>query len=242
MSTFKSLADATLRIESGCSAGSGFHFIRPDIVVTNNHVVEGTGAPVVAITERGLRFPLELLASSPTDQHDFAVYQIKRDVPADREVLRPKPIVPVERGLEVLFSGFPHGLPHLLVHRAVISGSVTDTAFYLDGSVNGGNSGGPIVDAKDGMVIGIVTQRRFLGGANLEGLRAQAEQIRCHCQALAGQVSVSIMGIDFSEFSRLMAEGMLLMKEVLEANANSGIGIGFSIEFVAKRCAQLGIA
>jgi hypothetical protein len=210
-------------------------------VVTNSHVVEGTGAPATAITERGLRFPLQLLASSPTNQFDFAIYEIKGDVPVDREVLRPKPIVPAERGLEVFFSGFPHGIPDLLVHRAVISGSVSDKAFYLDGSVNGGNSGGPIIDGKDGMVIGIVTQRRFLGGADLDTLRTQTEQIRSHWQAVAGQGNVSIMGIDFGGFSRLMADGMLLMKEVLEANANSGIGIGFSIRFAAQRCEQLGI-
>jgi Trypsin-like peptidase domain len=241
MTQFQSLADATLRIESGRSAGSGFHFIRPNIVVTNNHVVEGTGAPVAAITERGLRFPLRLLASSPTNQHDFAIFQVEGDVPADRNALRPKQMGPAVRGLAVVFSGFPHGIAHLLVHGAVISGAVSDTAFYLDGSVNGGNSGGPIIDRDDGRAIGIVTQRRFLGGPDLDTLRTQAEQIRTHCQTVAGQGTVSIMGIDFGGFSRLMAEGMLLMKSVLEANANAGIGIGFSIEFAAQRCAQLGI-
>jgi hypothetical protein len=116
------------------------------------------------------------------------------------------------------------------------------SAFYLDGSVNGGNSGGPIIDLSDGNVVGLVTQRRFLGGPDLSRLRQEAEQIRSYCQAMAGQGSVQIMGIDFGGFSKLMAEGMLLIRQVLEANANSGIGIGFSIEFVAEKCRELGIA
>jgi len=99
-----------------------------------------------------------------------------------------------------------------------------------------------IIDASDGTVVGIVTQRRFLGGADLSKLREQAEQIRAHCDAVAGHGSVRIMGIDFGAFSKLMAEGMLLVRKVLELNANSGIGIGFGIEFVADECRRLGIA
>lgn len=238
---FQETAKATVRIECGPSRGSGFHFIRPSVIVTNNHVVEGFGPAVSAVTEDGRRLPLKLLASSPTDQHDFAIFEVDGHIPAGRHALHPKIVQPFERGLEVVFSGFPHGIPDLLVQRAVVAGLVSDGVFYIDGSVNGGNSGGPVVDASDGTVVGIVTQRRFLGGPDLAELQRAAEQIRAHCQAIAGRGSVQIMGIDFGWFSLLMAEGMLLIREVLQANANTGIGIGFSIEFVADRCRQLGI-
>lgn len=110
--------------------------------------------------------------------------------------------------------------------------------FYIDGSVNGGNSGGAIVDASDGSVIGIVTQRRFLGAQDLDALRGAAEKLRAHCQQIAGRGSVQIMGIDFGGFSSLMAEAMLLIQEVLKANANTGIGIGYSIRFVYEKCKE----
>lgn len=239
--SFQDAANATVRIECGPSRGSGFHFIRPTVIVTNNHVVGGLVAPVSAVTEDGQRLPLKLLASSATDQHDFAIFEAEARIPTGRHVLRPKVVQPFQRGLEVIFSGFPHGIPHLLVQRAVVAGLLSDHAFYIDGSVNGGNSGGPIVDVSDGAVVGIVTQRRFLGGPDLAELQRAAEQVRAHCQAIAGRGGVQIMGIDFGGFSRLMAEGMLLVREVLEANANTGIGIGFSIEFVTERCRQLGI-
>lgn len=240
MKVFQDAANSTVRIEAGNSRGSGFHFIRPNIIVTNHHVV-ANGAPVQAVTEGGVVMPLRLLDSSPSNQYDYALFEVQGDVPQDRTVLQPKIINPFERGLEILFSGFPHGIPHLLIQSAVVAGLVSDRVFYIDGSVNGGNSGGPILDLSDGTVIGIVTQRRFLGSKNLADLRDAAEQIRIHCQAMVGRSSVQIMGIDFGGFSQLMAEGMLLIREVLEANANSGIGIGFSIDFVRDKCMSLGI-
>ena len=240
MTVFQDSANATVRIESGDSRGSGFHFIRPNTIVTNQHVI-ANGAPVQAVTEDGVAMPLRLLASSPSNQHDYALFEVQGDVPPGRTVLQPKIISPFERGLEIIFSGFPHGIPHLLVQSAVVAGLVSDHVFYIDGSVNGGNSGGPIVDLSDGAVVGIVTQRRFLGGKDLEDLKDAAEQIRTHCQAMVGRGGVQIMGIDFGAFSQLMAEGMLLIREVLEANANSGIGIGFAIEFVHDKCWELGI-
>jgi hypothetical protein len=241
MTTFENAANATLRIECGPSRGSGFQFVIPTIIVTNNHVVEGFKAPVEAVTEDGVRIPLKLLAASSTDQQDFAIFEAQSKISTVRHVLRPKIARPFQRGLEVIFSGFPHGIPHLLVQRAIVAGLVSDQAFYLDGSVNGGNSGGPIIDLSDGSVVGIVTQRRFLGGPDLAKLRREAEQVRAHCQGMAGRGSVQIMGIDFGGFSQLIADSMLLMRDVLEANANSGIGIGFSIEYVAGKCSELGI-
>lgn len=241
MNVFQDAANATLRIECGPSRGSGFHFIRPTVIVTSNHVVDGNGEPVVAVTEDARRLPLKLLASSATDDHDFAIFETQTEIPRQRHVLRPKVVRPLERGLEVIFSGFPHGISHLLVQRAVVAGLLSDRAFYIDGSVNGGNSGGPIIDISDGRILGIVTQRRFLGGQDLAHLQRAAEQVREYCREIAGRFSVEIMGIDFGAFSRLMAEGMLVLRKVLEANTNTGIGIGFSIEFVAEKCRELGI-
>lgn len=243
MAQIDDVASATLRIEHGNSRGSGFQFIQPDIVVTNHHVVEGVGSAgspsVFAVTENGDKVALDLLGYSPKSQHDYAIFRAKTAIPGTRYVLQPKPLRPANRGLRVLFGGFPHGIPHLLVHHASIAGRISDDVFYLEASVNGGNSGGPIVDEADGTVIGIVTQRRFLGGADLATLAKSADQLRQHNQAIAGRGSVEIMGVNFGAFNQLMAEGMLLVREVLEGNANTGIGIGFSITFVTQKAVDL---
>jgi len=237
---FQRAADATVRIENGPSRGSGFHFIRPEIVVTNRHVIVDPTAPITAVTESGLRLNQQIVAESPPNQHDYAILRTTAAPPV-RTPLQPKVILPLERGKEVIFAGFPHGVPHLLVQRAIVSGLVSADVFYLDGSVNGGNSGGPILDPTDGTIIGIVTQRRFLGAQDLARLRDAAERVRVHCQQIAGQGFVEIMGINFGAFSQLMAEGMLLIQQVLEANANTGIGIGFSVSHVAAECQRQGI-
>lgn len=244
MALIDDVANATVRIEFANSRGSGFHFLRSDVIVTNHHVIEGaegsSKSDIAAVTENNERIPLELIAWSPRTSKDFAILRATKAVPSSRHVLRPKILDPVPRGTSVLFGGFPHGIPHLLVHHASVAGLASGEAFYLEASVNGGNSGGPIVDMNDGTVVGIVTQRRFLGGTDLQSLAASAEKIRSHCQSLAGRGSVNIMGIDFGSFSQLMAEGMLLVKQSLEANANSGIGIGFPIAFVSQKCDELG--
>jgi hypothetical protein len=241
MSVFQDAANATVRIECGASRGSGFHFLQPGIIITNYHVITGHQAqrtPIVAVTEDDHRIDLELVSFSPVTEFDFAILRAESTTLNGRHVLHPKVPSKYVRGTEVAFSGFPHGIPHLLVQRAVISGQISNDVFYIDGSVNGGNSGGPIVDISDGAVVGIITQRRFLGAQDLDKLRVAAKQLRAHCQQIAGSGSVQIMGIDFGGFSSLMAEAMLLIQEVLEANANTGIGIGYSIRFVSEKCSE----
>lgn len=241
MSLFQNVANATVRIECGDSRGSGFHFLQPDIIITNYHVIashQGRNTPIVAVTEDEHKINLRLISFSPATEFDFAILRADSKIPNGRQVLHPKIPSSFLRGTETIFSGFPHGIPHLLVQRAVISGQISEDVFYIDGSVNGGNSGGAIVDTSDGTVIGIVTQRRFLGAQDLDKLRAAAEQLRYHCQQIAGKGGVQIIGIDFGGFSSLMAEAMLLIQEVLEANANTGIGIGYSIRFVTEKCKE----
>lgn len=244
MSLYGDIASSTLLVECGTSRGSGFHFIQPECVVTNHHVVEDHadhGEVVVASTNDGCKFELELLGSSPSNQYDFAIFRIRSEIPEGRVVLSSKIVESFEIGTEVAFSGFPHGIQDLLVQRAIVSGLLDDETFYIDGSVNGGNSGGPIVDISDGSVIGIITERRFLGGADLDNLQHVAEQIQEHWRRIGGQGRVAIMGIDFGAFTSLMADAMVLIKQVLEANANTGIGIGYSVRFVTEECERLGI-
>jgi hypothetical protein len=228
------LARATVQIICGESNGSGFHFRREDIVITNHHVIHQAttnGTQIFAVTEDGDKFPLELLTYSPQNEFDFAILQANEHLPDGRTKLIPKIGENIERGKEVLFSGFPHGIPDLLVQRAIVSAVIDERAFYIDGSVNGGNSGGPIIDYSDGSVIGIVTQRRFLGGVELDDLSNQAQQLYSYCQQIAGRGSVQIMGIDFGQFAGSMSQSFILIDQILKANANSGIGIGFRIDF-----------
>jgi S1-C subfamily serine protease len=239
----QSLADATFRIQCGQSSGSGFTFRSPAVAVTNYHVIApylASNMPILAVTENGAQIAMKLLSHSPENQFDFAILEAQQIVPPGRHVLLPS-LAPVPRGTEIVFSGFPHGIPDLLTHQAIVSGPATPHGFYIDGSVNGGNSGGPIIEKASGRVIGIVTQRRFLGAIQLGQLRQNVTQLAQHCQTIAGRGSVQIMGVDFGGFAKMMAQGFSVIDQILQANANSGIGIGFRIEYVNQECDRLGL-
>jgi hypothetical protein len=238
------LADSTFRIQCGQSTGSGFSFRSPTIIVTNCHVVAPhlTGrTPIVAVTESGVQIPIRLLAHSPESQFDFAILEAQQGMPPGRSILQPDIMSVLPRGTEIIFSGFPHGIPDLLTHEAVVSGPANPYGFYIDGSVNGGNSGGPIIQKTTGRILGIVTQRRFLGAVQLGQLRQGVAQLSQHCQTIAGRGSVQIMGVDFGSFAQMMAQGFSVIDQILQANANSGIGIGFRIEYVNQEYDRLGL-
>lgn len=238
------LANSTFRVLCGNSSGSGFSFRNPSTVITNHHVIEPNlvlGQQISVVTEEGTTHPAKLLAHSDKSKHDYAVLQLLTPLCSGRNVLQSALPVLSTRGTRVLFAGFPHGIPDLLVHEAIVSGPTNSHAFYVDGSVNGGNSGGPIVDAATGSVIGIVTQRRFLGGQSLQSLGQQVSLLAQQCAGMASRGSVQIMGIDFGAFATMMASGLQALSQVIEANANSGIGIGFKIDVVDAECVRLGL-
>lgn len=242
MDKFDRLANATLRIEVGNSTGSGFHLMDKQIIVTNFHVVEcaisDPSLPIIGITETGNRYKLEVIDSSNKSLFDFAILRSIDTINENREVLKPKIHEKVARGTDILFAGYPHGIPHLLVHKAIVSGYPDEKSFYIDGSVNGGNSGGPIVDANDLTVIGIVTQRRFLGGNDLHLMAIEASRLKEHCLQL-GEGTVNIMGVDFASLGKMIGQSLEVSSSIIELNANSGIGIGFNIKYVMEKLLRM---
>ncbi len=228
------LANSIFRIECGTSSGTGFSFIKDTIIVTNHHVIESKiteGVSIYAITECGKILRTKLLTYSDKSKYDFAILELTDLLPEGRTILHPQSNISITRGEKTLFGGFPHGIHDLLIHEAIISGYVEKHAFYLDGSVNGGNSGGPIINNK-GELIGIITQRRFLGGHSLQKLGQQVSILALQCNNIANRGSANIMGIDFGQFAGLVAQGLSALSQVIESNANVGIGIGFKIQYV----------
>ena len=240
---FERLSNATLKINCGNSCGSGFHFINEELVITNHHVIENhltNGDNVQAITEAGIVLNLSLVTYSDKNKFDFALLKIIGNIPNDRIILRPKVTDHIIRGTEICFSGYPHGIDDLLVHKAVVSGPFNEIGFYIDGSVNRGNSGGPIIDIIDGSVIGIITNYRFLKDSELNILSNKAVQLQKQCKAIAGQITVKFGGINFGEFAKLMSESLVLSNSAIQLNANTGIGIGYNINYVVEECKKLG--
>lgn len=221
MSTFDAIAAATVRIECGDSSGTGFHFVTPGTFVTCYHVIDGDRDAVEAVTEDGERIPLRFVDGSPSEELDYAVFRAQgtRALPLLAQGPR------ASLGLPVLFAGYPHGFPELLVQKATVAGFKSDEAIYLDGSVNEGNSGGPVVDADSGVVVGVITATRFPGLDDLEALAETAAEL----YATAADISEGGGGADLA---KSVAQTNILLHKLLLANANSGIGIALRIEEV----------
>lgn len=139
--------------------GSGFVIEKMGILVTCNHVVAEKNATIL------LRFPNkeENITAKVTlrdEEHDLALLKF------DDTTIKPLGVASpeiVREGMPVLFSGYPLDLVSLTTHQGILSAIMEDatgsTIYLIDGTVNSGNSGCPLM-TQDGKVIGVVNAKR----------------------------------------------------------------------------------
>jgi S1-C subfamily serine protease len=142
---------AVASIDTGSGRGSGF-FIRPDLVVTNNHVVEGQNS--VTLRVAGAQYTARVMTTSAAV--DLALLQVYNPNP-QQVTLRLGTAATARPGEEVIAIGYALGTLSNTVTRGIVSalrqsGSVT--LIQTDAAINPGNSGGPLI-GRDGTVIGI---------------------------------------------------------------------------------------
>lgn len=219
-------------------SGTGF-FVRDDgILLTSYHIVtrfERTAdglinlvgsSNIVVETEAGTYRGAIIHSAESTHPwiEDYAVLRIDAtDTP---------PLVLgnydlVCSGDEVIVLGYPLGIPYLSAARGIISAKyrypshmarlVELHVIQLDVAINLGNSGGPVLDARTGHVIGIVSTRP--GG----GIAKRIEQLR---------------RIPEVEGDPLLAH-ILELLEVSEKYSNVGIGFAVSIEYARRELNRL---
>lgn len=239
----QSVASATFRVTCSGYNGSGFALLRPDILVTSFHAVRGgyhQAGAVLVTAEDGRQSGVEYLTHSPETEHDFALFRLKQSF-EDAAYLRAGAADHPQRGLEVLLSGFPHGVTELLVQRAIVSGPCDGKGFYIDCPVNGGHAGGPVVDVATGEIVGILTGRRSLGIQDLDLMASEASNIARSCQRVASQGAVAIMGVDFAPFAKMVAQSNILLRRLIEASASAGLGVAYDITPVLEAYTRLGL-
>jgi S1-C subfamily serine protease len=143
---------AVASIDTGSSRGSGF-FIRPDLVVTNNHVIEGQNS--VTLQAGGKQYTARVTSASAAI--DLALLQVFNPNP-DQPTLRLGTAASARPGEEVIAIGYALGALSNTVTRGIVSAvrQTTNnvTLIQTDAAINPGNSGGPLLD-RSGKVIGI---------------------------------------------------------------------------------------
>lgn len=152
-SPYDKFLDGVVVIKHGGGLGTGFFITSRGHIITNDHVVEDQDSVMVK-TRSGRVFMGKIIDSDVLK--DLALIKIDgpRVVPLDLSDGAEAGI-----GRSVLAIGTPKGLSWS-VSRGIVS-AVRDTKhvryIQTDAAVNSGNSGGPLIDLKSGLVIGVNT-------------------------------------------------------------------------------------
>ncbi len=152
-------------IQGENSTGSGF-MVAPGLIATNAHVVRGIPPRSIRVSfpsaGAGDRGPIRGKIVHFDEDRDLAILAVESRLP-------PLPILKAHefrRGQEVVFIGSPGvGSGRLVLENVAARGvlgsrvNLDGLGYYqLSGSINGGNSGGPVLD-NGGRVIGMITLR-----------------------------------------------------------------------------------
>ena len=146
---------ATVMLRCSDSLGSGF-FVSEDLVLTNAHVLCGSGGAVRAVFSNGRE-----MAAQTVRKDDWLDLALVRVPGAGATPLSLGDATALRTGDEVVFIGTPRGL-EFTVHEGIVSHTARNVLglayLQIDANVNSGNSGGPLLD-RHGRVVGIVSAR-----------------------------------------------------------------------------------
>lgn len=146
------------------SIGSGF-FVRPDLVVTNFHVIEGSTNGHVSIVGKSTRSRIAGVRSFDTNL-DLAILKI--DTPIGSPVVLAD-VSKLETGEQIFALGNPRGLEGT-ISPGIVSGlnlrrNGIERLIQITAPISPGSSGGPVVNTK-GEVVGVATAS-IISGQNL---------------------------------------------------------------------------
>jgi serine protease Do len=175
--------------------GSGFVFGKKGIIVTCNHVVRD--ATVIFV-----KFPDSEHVSAKVvlkdEEHDLALLKFEDN---SREPIKLAKAEEIKEGMPVMFSGYPLNIQDLTTHQGILSAIIKDatriTTYLIDGTVNSGNSGCPLMNS-NGDVIGVVNAKR----RERSDLLAKVENMR--------QGAISIHGTDLVEIYQALINNVQL--------------------------------
>jgi S1-C subfamily serine protease len=144
------------------NTGSAFVYWKKGLLVTCNHVVaKGDRVMCRFSDDVNPTFHNAKIAVRDTE-HDLALLTVNAEA-APIAALSAKSEKTIRPGMPVLFSGYPLSLDDLTTHQGILSAITKDavgvTTFLIDGTVNAGNSGCPLMNA-NGELLGVVNAKR----------------------------------------------------------------------------------
>ena len=177
---------AVVLIETDSMRGSGF-FVRPDVLVSNAHVVKGSTTVKLTFSD-GRKGSAQVIAVA--ESVDLAIL---RPAPGSegRTILELSSVARVRPGQEVIAIGSALGVLQNTVTRGIVSALRNDGGVMLiqtDAAINPGNSGGPLLD-HTGHVVGVNSMK--VGTATSIGFAIAADHVRTLVDNPAGAANAT---------------------------------------------------
>ena len=151
--------------------GSGFVVRSDGYILSNNHVVQGSGQLIVRLPDVERPIPAQIVATDP--ERDIAL--LKLQVPEDIQLPAIRiSTAKLRRAEETGAFGFPlaeqvgSGVKFTVAHVHAAADQTDSGMVALDSRINPGNSGGPLCN-KQGLVVGMITAKSA-AGENVESL------------------------------------------------------------------------
>ncbi len=137
--------------------GTGFVFIKKGILVTCNHVVKVGNSIAIKFPNAEWRKAKTIVRD---EEHDLSLLKFEDDT---RNPLAVADATLIKEGTKIIFSGYPLNLTELTTHQGIISAITEDVVglktYLIDGTVNAGNSGCPLMNLS-GEVVGVINAKR----------------------------------------------------------------------------------
>lgn len=238
-----------IRNRERISSGSGFLF--GNRLITNSHVIRFGDFDAVAIRfhdsdtqslSDAIRLSKEdlfsmIIKESPEELEDYVVLRADEPEFAGRYNFELGSTEDVVVGQQVIFLGFPFDSLHLTAHVGYISSKHQTKGIniiQIDGSVNGGNSGGPLLNIDTSKVAGIVTRKETGLEKQFKELIKTLQSNQEVLQQIKDKGTVSFFGLNPIEGFRASQAVMEHIALNIERSANVGIGYAYSAEYVAQ--------
>jgi len=205
-------------------SGSGFVVSKDGVVITNSHVLlsDDPASVIIRFSDGTEKSCVDILFRDQA--HDFAILRIEKE---DYSFLTLGGYDRVEEGDQIYFCGYPLHSDYHTIHGGNVSAKFTDeniNVIQIDGSVNSGNSGGPLINMKN-EVVGIVSRKAGRLDKELETL----------AEGPAPGARVLIAGVDPVSTAKKTIE-------FIRDYSSVGIGFAFSIEYVKSKLNELDLA
>jgi len=216
------------------STGSGFIIKKEGIVISNSHVViNDDPAGTKVIFDNGIEKKCTGIVFRD-NQYDYIIFRIEED---NYQELQLGDYTDVNDGNEIYFCGFPLRSNHHTIHSGNVSAKFeegTINIIQIDGSVNSGNSGGPLFDMNE-KVVGIITEKA--GGIDKKMLEI-SRMVKSN-PGTGMRIVYRKGGGAGTSFDPQQALADVI--QIIHDYTSVGIGYAFSIEYAKQKLNELNL-